>query len=375
MNVSMAQDMSQKNFKDCYETPDSDVESTSPVTGKATLDVSVDKMIPANEDADGIKEGGSNKNQYIVTVEDPYFGIKQEKKVYVTVRQPKYSSLSTIKLVAAKGAKVSTTVSGVANALNNDNVLRVAVYDNSGVFVAYENMLATAGAVTLTKSNKAKDVFVADDYDPQNPNVTLGAIYGALTKDEVPGEWATNVYDKITFVYRGYKVVSGDANNTIDGNINVATKAEAGKYKVKVTGIKLNVKSASQDFFTTGSSCVLVKPTTKEDKAKSIALDITVEDSQAVPTWSQTKKTVADVGVGSLREALKVTCSDTAPRMQVYDPSSDQPQPDYEFGTVKNSYFVNESGVTFTKAVIYVPYPDGLYVENTVNAAIAYKAE
>lgn len=345
------------NNRQDYVTPDADGD-TSEVSGVILLNVAVSDKLPAEKyDAttspSSLEAGKSHTNAFVIEVEDTIFGTKMTKSAYVTVRQPKYGAIKDVKLEVA--ANVDTTLSGVDNGSNKCETVKVALYDTNGVFIAYDWM-TTGDAITLSKGGKAKTVSTAAFASDKE----LGAIYtdGVAADD--------NKIDVVTFGYRG---------SVIEDGMTVATKAETGKYTIKVKGLALNAaaaKNAKQDDFENENSFVIFHQANAAESA-----NITVADSQKVPTWTQIKKDASNADASALAEGLKVVCSDTNDAFKTYDPTAETPAP-YKFDTVEKAFVTNDKGITFTKAAIYVPYPMGnevIYCKNVVPATIAFVVE
>lgn len=349
----------------------------------------------AETDKKALKGGKSHSNTFTVEVKDKDFDTTINKTVYVTTKQPKYDNVKSIKLEAP--STIDTTLTSSYNKCVTDNAeqskkIKVALYDGSGVFVAYDYVAITKNAITVTKNGKtykAADGYVDNtDVDLDNTEkATLGAIYVGSGKPT--GGYSSKI-DSMEFAYRSYKMVSGYSLSVPDdGSVKVVTKADPTRYTIKVTGIKKVSDGAAQAaFLAQETTCVTLGATSTD----VITATIKVEDKQAVPTLTQIKKSMSSVSIEDVLEnAFKVECKDTDSANETYDPvafEKDSKTGAYVLGTVDKGYVKNDKGVSFTKIKVYVPYPltlktengetvpdSYLYVENTISAPYGVKAE
>lgn len=389
-----------KNFRGLYNNWKDGANIKYDEDGKNfPVTVEVTGMIPDEEyNADtakgSLKAGKSHSNTYTIEVKDKEFDTTLNKTVYVTTKQPKYDNVKTIKLDAP--ATIDTTLTKSHNsASSNKNFqkeIKVALYDGNGVFVAYDYIAVTRNAVTITKNGKTykatnsdKDNYVINDGSNiwGNKNVTLGAIY--FDTNEANGVGTTTAA-AMNFVYRSHKDASGYTLATgVPAQPQVVQKLEAGRYTIKVANIKVNSAGGKQEIFKSkDTTCV----TLGAASTNVVAATIKVEDKQAVPTLTQIKKSLSTVSVeDALKNAFKVECADTDDDNTSYDPAKIEKGEStgiYLLSEVEKAYVSNEKGVSFTKIKVFVPYPcevsgdkvtDYLYVENTLSAPYAVKAE
>lgn len=366
--------------------------------------VSVNGMLDADNEYDAekatsaLKAGKSHSNTFTVEVKDKDFDTTINKTVYVTTKQPKYDNVKSIKLEAS--ATLDTTLtSSYSKCTGNDaktSSIKVALYDGSGVFVAYDYVAITKNAITVTKNGKtykAADGYVNNtgvDLD-NTEKATLGAIY--VGNGKLDGTEEKKV-DSMAFAYRSYKVVSGYSLSVPtaqgdEGSVRVVTKADATRYTIKVSNIKRISDGAVQSKFLDKATSVVTLGATSTDV---ITATIKVEDKQAVPTLTQIKKSMSSVSIEDVLEnAFKVECKDTDSANETYDPvafEKDSKTGAYVLGTVDKGFVKNDKGISFTKIKVYVPYPrtlktengetvpnSYLYVENTISAPYGVKAE
>lgn len=392
-----------KNYRSEYNVWDAqggDVSNLYDSDGKFfSVTASVKDQLDATQDynadtaKDALKAGKSHSNTFTVEVKDTVFTeTTLNKTVYVTTKQPVYNNVKTIKLEAP--STIDTTLT--KKSANNKKVaetIKVALYDGSGVFVAYDYLAITKNAISITKSGKtynAANGYVADGIANASTDntlalasakagakITLGAIYFA--GGEADGSTKAAQMD---FVYRSVKPVTGyslQVPGAKDTPVYAVTKADATRYTIKVSKIdRISTGGLQSDFLRDDTTCV----TLGAASTKVITATIKVEDKQAVPTITQIKKSNSDISLeGVLENAFKVECSDTEDANKAYDPAAydkDQKTGEYVLATVDKGFVQNEKGVSFTKIKVLVPYPttDGnLYVENTVSAPYGVKAE
>lgn len=351
----------------------------------------------AETDKKALKGGKSHSNTFTVEVKDKDFDTTINKTVYVTTKQPKYDNVKSIKLEAP--STIDTTLTSSYNKCVTDNAeqskkIKVALYDGSGVFVAYDNVAVTKNAITVTKNGKtykAADGYLDESTLSSTEKATLGAIY--VGSGKLTGEYDSKI-DSMEFAYRSYKMVSGYSLSVPTaqgdgGSVRVVTKADATRYTIKVSNIKRISDGAVQSKFLDKATSVVTLGATSTDV---ITATIKVEDKQAVPTLTQIKKSMSSVSIEDVLEnAFKVECKDTDSANETYDPvafEKDSKTGAYVLGTVDKGYVKNDKGVSFTKIKVYVPYPltlkpengetvpdSYLYVENTISAPYGVKAE
>lgn len=380
-----------KNYRDAYNNWTFDSYDSDAKSFTATAHVK-QKLDAENEYGDehkaALKSGKSHSNTFTIEVKDDIFTeTTLNKTVYVTTKQPTYNNVKTIKLEAPATINTTLTKKASDNAKYAEDI-KVALYDGSGVFVAYDYVALTTAAVTVTKNGKtngAAQGYVLNDeasnekvtaITGQN-NATLGAIYIATGKAD-----GTVTAASMRFVYRSSKKATGSSlvvTNPDTTGVTVVTKADATRYTIKVSKIKRNNTGFKQaEFEKDSTTCVTLGAATTD----VIAATIKVEDKQAVPTLTQIKKSISGVTVDSaLASAFKVECADTTDADASYDPAkveNNESTGAYVLSRVDRSYVSNEKGVSFTKINVLVPYPiDGgnIYVSNVLSAPYGVKAE
>lgn len=306
--------------------------------------------------SDALRAGKNHTNYYDIKVKDDTFGGELTKRVYVRVSQPKYDNIKDIKLET--DAKVDTTLSkdGVNSVLDPD--VKLALYDSSGVFVAYDYLPVSKSSIEVRKAGKAlENVVIAE-----NGSITTA---GGLTVESL--DVAGNKVDNYKFICRNYTHDSVIAANKL------ADKIAVGSYQIKVSNIKLHipagVTTVNQHDFELADTTYVSRSALSTDVRVA---NVNVTDTQAVPVVGQQYKALSSVSDANavLAQAFRVEVKDAAKN---YDPDATE-KADYHFSTVEKAFVQNTNSVAYTKMAIYVPY-NGKYVKNEVAVSYTVKQQ
>lgn len=318
------------------------------------------KRLNANEDykdeitsSTSLLAGKNHTNYYDIKVKDDTFGGELTKRVYVRVSQPKYDNVKSIKLET--DAKVDTTLTKDGKNEELKPLVKLALYDGSGTFVAYDYLPSTTASIEVRKAGKAlKDVVI-----PENNAITTA---GGLTVST-----AAVAVDNYTFICRNY---TNDAEVGLVGSL--ADKIAVGSYQIKVSSVKLEIPKdtkLSQSNFDVANSYVSLGAL----KTEVAVANVTVTDTQAVPVVGQQHKTLSSVSDENavLAQAFRVEVKDADKN---YDPDADKPA-EYLFHTVEKAFVRNDNSVAYTKMAVYVPYGGGKYVKSVVPVSYTVKQQ
>lgn len=303
-----------------------------------------------------LRAGKNHTNYYDIKVKDDTFGGELTKRVYVRVSQPKYDNVKSIKLET--DAKVDTTLSkdGANNELNP--AVKLALYDGSGIFVAYDYLPVSKSSIEVRKAGKAlEDVVIK-----YNAAITTA---GGLTVENL--DVAGDKVDNYNFICRNY------TTDSVIKEAKLADKIAVGSYQIKVSNIKLYIPNGAttvkQNDFELASTTYVSRSALSTDVQVA---NVTVTDTQAVPVVGQQYKALSSVSDADavLAQAFRVEVKDADKN---YDPDATE-KADYHFSTVKKAFVQNTNSVAYTKMAIYVPY-NGKYVKSEVAVSYTVKQQ
>lgn len=306
-----------------------------------TVDKITDTPYDKEKSPNTLGKGENCTNYYDITVEDTEFGGKITKRVYVRISQPRYDNIQSIKLKAT--SKVDTTLvkDDAGNNATKIESIKLALYDGSGTFVAYDYLPVSSTSIQLKKSGQEQKTVIKDV-----ENITSA---GALTVDSLNAiagitNGTANVgVNDYEFYCRNYATENG---------VSVAQKIGVGSYQIKVANVKLISTSSVQAQFAKSADHGIVSRTALDTDI--VTTNISVVDSQAVPVVGQQHKTLSSVTASEsvIENAFRVDVKDAASN---YDPDATS-RAAYKFALVKKGYVLNGNSLALTKIAVYVPY-------------------